>query len=74
MEGWDDKLGLESTAVLDLRRNDRVFDEICRDYEIMLGELARSRKADAADLEETVAALQRELVRYLASVPKHAGE
>jgi uncharacterized protein YdcH (DUF465 family) len=56
-----------STAVSQLRHKDGAFDEICRDYESMLDELAHiQRDADAADLKETVAALERELEAYIA--------
>jgi len=66
MTGWEVKLGFELALVADLRNNNTVFDEICRDYEAMLDELARSRDPiGATDLEETVAALEREIATYL---------
>ncbi|WP_146048606.1 hypothetical protein [Roseibium marinum] len=56
----------ESSEVAELRHKNRVFDEIWRDYEVMLDELARSdRETGTKDLEETVAALEHELAGYL---------
>jgi len=66
MRGWEIRLGFDQPAVASLRRKNSVFDEICRDYEEMLDQLARNPGAgDAKDLEETIEALARELTGYL---------
>ncbi|MBD8874676.1 hypothetical protein DYI23_12595 [Roseibium polysiphoniae] len=66
MTGWQKKFGLAAEEIVSLRLLDEVFDEICRDYEVMLEELAKG--GDAAfesDLAETLEGLEGEILKHL---------
>ncbi|MEP0235850.1 hypothetical protein [Roseibium sp.] len=66
LTGWQKKFGLAVEEIGRLRLLDEVFDEICRDYEVMLEEL--SKGGDAAlesDVAQTLEGLEGEIRKHL---------